>query len=49
MRLLRYFGRKLRTWFLPVLSFVIAMLPENNTATISFVAMIIEPLCRGRH
>ncbi len=49
MTFLNFLGRKARTWFLPVISYVISMLPENNTATISFVAMIIEPLCQGRH
>ena len=49
MRLLNAIGRKARTWFLPVISYVISMLPENSTATTSFVAMIIEPLCQGRH
>lgn len=49
MTLLNCFGCKARTWFLPVLVYVISMLPENSTATTSFVAMIIEPLCQGRH
>ncbi|MGE3314886.1 MAG: hypothetical protein AB7O26_07180 [Planctomycetaceae bacterium] len=49
MKLLYFVGRKARTWFLPVISYVMSMLPENSTATTSFVAMIIEPLCQGRH
>jgi hypothetical protein len=48
MRLLQLLVKNACTLFVPVLTFIVAMLPDNPTALVSFLGIIIETPAPGR-
>ena len=48
MKFLQVLVRKACTLFVPVLWFIVVMLPDNPTVTVSFLGIIIETPGPGR-